>query len=280
MKLSKKALTQLEAQALSIRRTVLSMIVSAHASHIAPSYSIVELLVYLYEKILRIDPQKPQDPNRDRFLLSKGWGISALYAVLSEKGFIKKSLLDSYCKDGSKLIGIATYNGVPGIEASTGSIGHGLPIGVGMAMGLKLKATSSKLKAPHVFVLMGDGECDEGTTWESALIAAHHQLNNLVAIIDYNKWQSFGRTNDVLNLEPFGLKWKSFGWHVYEIEGHDFEQIADAFAQVAQEKTRPSVIIAHTIKGKGLSVIEDNNNFHYRTPQEDELAVAKTEGLL
>ena len=278
MKLSKKTLTQLEARALSIRRTVLSMIVSAHASHIGPSYSIVEFLVYLYEKVLRIVPQNPQDPNRDRFILSKGWGISALYAILAEKGFIKKSLLESYCKDGSKLIGIATYNGTPGIEASTGSIGHGLPLGVGMAMSLKLKAKS--LKNPHIFVLMGDGECDEGTTWESALIAAHHQLNNLVVIIDYNKWQSFGRTNDVLNLEPLGLKWKSFGWHVYEIDGHDFQQIADAFSIVSKEKTRPSVIIAHTIKGKGLSIIEDKNDFHYRTPDQDELAVAKTEGLL
>ena len=275
MKLDKKTTTNLKNKALGVRRSVLQMIVSAHASHIAPSYSIVELLVYLYEKILIINPKRPLDQNRDRFLLSKGWGISSLYAVLAQKGFIKKSLLASYCKDGSKLIGIATRNGIPGIEASTGSIGHGLPIGVGMALGIKLQNIKKK-----VYVLMGDGEMDEGTTWESALIASHHHLDNLIGIVDYNKWQSFGRTNEVLNLEPLAAKWISFGWKVHEINGHDFHEIAQSFSLTMREKNHPSIIIAHTIKGKGLSIIEDNNDYHYKTPREAELLIAKKEGLL
>lgn len=275
MKLNKKIVFNLQKEAKDIRRTVLQMIVSATASHIAPSYSIVELLVYLYEHVLNINPKKPLDQNRDRFLLSKGWGISALYAILAKKGFFSEKKLMEYCKDGSRMIGIATYNGTPGIEASTGSIGHGLPIGIGMALGMRLQNIKRK-----VYVLMGDGECDEGTTWESALIASHQKLNNLVVIIDYNKWQSFGRTNEVLNLEPLAAKWRAFDWDVYEIDGHDFSEIADVFSKVLKEKKRQSMIIAHTVKGKGLSAIEDNNDYHYRTPHEAELRVAKDEGLI
>jgi transketolase len=275
MKLNKKTITVLQKEAKEIRRTVLQMIVSATASHVAPSYSIVEILVYLYGHILRINPKRPLDKNRDRFLLSKGWGISALYAVLAAKGFFPKEYLKEYCRDGSKLIGIATYNGTPGIEASTGSIGHGLPLGVGMALGMRLQNIKRK-----VYVLMGDGECDEGTTLESALIAAHHHLSNLVAIIDYNKWQSFGRTNEVLNLEPLTDKWKAFGWNVIEMNGHNFQEIAKGFFEMTKEKNKPTMLIAHTIKGKGLSIIEDNNDYHYKTPREKELKVAHEEGLL
>lgn len=187
----------LEKESKEIRRQVLSMIIKAHASHIASSYSIIELMVYLYEKVLRVNPKKPLDANRDRFILSKGWGISALYAILAHKKFFSNKLLNNYCKDGSKLIGIATRNGIPGIEATTGSMGHGLPIGVGMAKGLKIQKNKAQ-----VYVLISDGECDEGSTWEGILLGAHHKLDNLTVIIDYNKWQSFGRTNDVLKLEP------------------------------------------------------------------------------
>jgi len=275
MKLPNKTTSLLQGEAKEIRKTVLSMIIAAHASHIAPAYSIVELLVYLYEHVLHINPKKPLDSDRDRFLLSKGWGISALYAVLVQKGFFNKKYLKEYCKDGSKLIGIATFNGTPGIEGSTGSIGHGLPLGIGMAMGMRMQNSKR-----NVYVLMGDGEMDEGTTWESALIASHHKLSNLTAIIDYNKWQSFGRTNEVLNLEPLAEKWKAFGWNVLEIDGHDFHEIASAFAHAVKEKNKPSMIIAHTIKGKGYSAIEDNNDYHYKTPREDDLKVAKMEGLL
>lgn len=258
-----------------IRRQILKMIVKAEASHIAPSYSIVELLVYLYEKVLRINPKNPNDPNHDKFILSKGWGISTLYSVLVHKGFFDKKLLDDYCVDGSKMIAMTTINNIPGIEASTGSAGHGLPIGAGMAMGLKLNKIDRR-----VYVIIGDGECDEGVIWETALIAAHNKLNNLIAIIDYNKWQSFGRTNEVLNLEPLKAKWQAFNWEVHEINGHNFNEIDSTIKKSHLSKIKPTVIIAHTIKGKGLSIIEDNNDYHYKTPREKELLVAKKEGLI
>lgn len=259
-------------EAKNVRRTVLNMIVQAHASHIASSYSIVELLVYLYGKVLRVNPHKPLDPNRDRFILSKGWGISALYTVLANRGFFPKKLLSTYCKDGSKMIGIATRNGTPGIEATTGSMGHGVPIGVGMALAGKLQ------KQPYrVFVLMSDGECDEGSTWEAILQAGHHKLDNLIVIVDYNKWQSFGRVKDILDLEPFADKWKSFRWSVCETDGHDFAQIARSFSKIPIMKGKPTVIIAHTVKGKGVSVLENRNEWHYRTPTEFEIENAKKE---
>jgi transketolase len=265
----------LELVAKKVRRNVIGMIIDAHASHIASSYSVVELLVYLYEKQIHLNPKNPKDPLRDRFILSKGWGISALYAVLAQKGIISESLLKEYCHDGSKLIGIATRNGIPGIEATTGSMGHGLPLGVGMAKALKLQKNPAR-----VYVVMSDGECDEGSTWEGILLGAHHKLSNLTVIVDYNKWQSFGRTKDVLNLDPLAAKWKAFNWHVQEINGHDFAQIELALKNAAKEKSMPSVIIANTIKGKGLPIIEDKNQWHYQTPRAEEIEAAKKEGLL
>lgn len=259
-------------EAKNIRKDVLKMIVSAHASHIASSYSIVELLVYLYEKTLRINPRKPRDPNRDRFVLSKGWGVSTLYTILAKKGFFEKKLLDTYCQNGSKMIGIATRNGIHGIEATTGSMGHGLAIGVGMALAAKMQK-----KDYRVFVLISDGECDEGSTWEAILQAGHYQLGNLIVIIDYNKWQSFGRVADVLDLEPFVKKWEAFKWSAKEIDGHSFEDISQIFSRLPFEKGKPSVVIAHTIKGKGVSVLEDRNEWHYKTPTEKEIEIAKEE---
>ena len=275
MVLSDKEIVHLTKISKGIRQQILKMIVKANASHIASSYSIVELLVYLYENILRIDPKNPSGIQQDKFILSKGWGISALYAILSYKGFFDKQLLDTYCENDSKMIGMATRNDIPGIEASTGSIGHGLPIGTGMAMAMKLKKIDRR-----VYVLMGDGGCDEGSIWETALIASHHHLNNLIGIIDYNKWQSFGKTNEVLNLEPLKKKWEAFNWNVIEIDGHNFQEIAHAIQFSHQSKINPTMIIAHTIKGKGLSIIENKNEYHYRTPREVELAVAKKEGLI
>jgi len=259
-------------EARDVRRTVLNMIIDAHASHIASSYSVVELLVYLYEKVLRVDPHKPLDPDRDRFILSKGWGISALYTVLAKRGFFPKKWLTTYCKDGSKMIGIATRNGTPGIEATTGSMGHGLPIGVGMALAGKLQK-----RRYRVVVLISDGECDEGSTWEAILQAGHHKLDNLLVIVDYNKWQSFGRIKDILDLEPFADKWKSFRWSVREINGHDFSEIAYSMSKIPIARGKPSVIIANTVKGKGVSVLENRNEWHYRTPTEREITIAKKE---
>jgi transketolase len=273
--MTKKNILELEKTAKEIRSLTISMIVKAHASHIASSFSIVEMLVYLYEKVLRINPKKPIDHDRDRFILSKGWGISALYAMLAVKGFFSKKLLEEYCKDGSKFIGGSTRNGIPGVEATTTSMGHGLPLGVGMALAGKLQNKSYK-----VYVIISDGECDEGSTWESILIAGHHKLDNLVVIIDFNKWQSFGKIKDVLNLDPLADKFHAFNWNVQEINGHDFTDLEKAFTSKSLEKNKPNIIIAHTIKGKGLSSIEDKNEWHYQTPRENEIAEAKEKGLL
>ena len=270
-----QSLKLLEATAKEIRKLVITMIVKAHASHIGSSYSVIEIVVYLYEKVLKIDPKKPLDSNRDRFILSKGWAVSTQYAMLAQKGFFSKKLLEEYCNDGSKLLGGSTRNGVPGVEATTTSMGHGLPLGVGMALGAKLSK-----KNYRVYVVISDGECDEGSTWEAFLIAAHHKLDNLTVIIDYNKWQSFGRIKDVLNLEPLGKKLEAFNWHVQEIDGHDFNDLEKAFSSKSLAKDKPNLIIAHTTKGKGLSTIEDKNEWHYQTPREKEQAEAKEKGLL
>ncbi len=258
---------KLKTEAREIRKDVLDMIVSARAMHIASSYSIVELLVYLYEDFLRVDFSFQAD--RDKFILSKGWGISTLYAVLARKGFFKKELLDTYCKDGSPFMGAATRT-IPGVEATTCSMGHGLPIGVGMALANRLQQNPGR-----VVVLLSDGECDEGSVWEAILQAGHYKLDNLIAIVDYNKFQSFGRVEDILDLEPFPQKWEAFRWSVQSIDGHNFNEIRDAFKKL--RKGKPNVIIAHTIKGKGLSVMEGKNEWHYQTPGEAEIAIAEKE---
>lgn len=196
----------------------------------------------------------------DRFILSKGHAAAALYATLYECGFIGQEHIDNYCKNGALLGGHCTAN-VPGVEVSTGSLGHGLSIGCGMAI-----AGKGKYK---VYVLMSDGECDEGSMWEAALFAAHHRLDNLTVIIDYNKIQSFGRTKDVLDLEPFGDKWKAFGWSVWECDGHNFDDIE--MALVTSSLGKPKCIIAHTVKGRGVSFMEDKLEWHYKTPTKEQV---------
>ena len=264
--------TPLKEKSLEIRRTVLKMIVEGTSSHIGSSYSIIELLVYLYANILKIDPHNPTDPDRDRFVLSKGWAISALYAVLSDKGFFSKKLLDEYCKDGSKMIGGSTKNDIPGVEATTTSMGHGLPLGVGMALAGKLQKRKYR-----VVVIMGDGESDEGSTWEAIMQAAHNKLDNLLVIVDSNKWQSFGRPSEVLNLEPLGDKWKAFNWEVKQCDGHDFAEIEKSLKEIPFATGKPSVLIAHTTKGKGVSILEDKNEWHYKTPRGEERVIAEKE---
>ena len=251
------------------------MILSAHASHIASAYSAVDIMTYLYSEVLHFDSKNPSDPDRDRFILSKGWAVSALYAILYKKGFIDQTLINEYCSDGSKMIGIATRNGIPGIEATTGSMGHGLPIGAGIAKALKLQKKKSR-----VYTIIGDGELDEGSTWEGILLAAHHKLDNYLVFVYYNKWQSFGRTNEVLNQEPLVDKLKAFNWNVEEVDGHDFNEIHNAVTKCLTVKNMPSIIISNTIKGKGLSIIEDKNEWHYQTPRENEIQIAKNEGLI
>ena len=255
----------------SIRGHALNMVHKAKASHIGSSLSIADILAVLYSKILRVDPADLCRPDRDRFILSKGHAAAVLYAVLAEKGFFPKERLETYCQDGSKLTGHISHC-VPGVEVSTGSLGHGLSIGCGMAI-----AGRRAGKPYRVFVLLSDGEMDEGSAWESILFAAHHRLDNLVAIVDYNKIQSFGAVKDVLNLEPLAEKWRAFNWAVCEIDGHDCGAIESTLAGVPLEQGKPSVIIAHTVKGKGVSFMENKLEWHYKTPTPEELQQALKE---
>jgi transketolase len=261
-----------KALATRVRRRVLTMIHHSKSSHIGSSFSSVDLLVVLYNGVLRIDPARPGWPDRDRFVLSKGHGCGALYAVLAERGFFPLEWLDTFCQNGSRLPGHATHTYLPGVEVSTGSLGHGLSIACGMALAAKRDG-----KSYRVFALLSDGECDEGSTWEAVLFACHHRLDNLIAIVDYNKIQSLGRVEEVINLEPFAEKWRSFGWAVREIDGHDVLEIEDSLTKVPFEAGRPSCVIAHTVKGKGVSFMEDKLLWHYRSPQGEEYEAALAE---
>jgi transketolase len=248
------------------------MVHQARSSHLGSAFSMAELLAALYSKTLRIDPARPEWPDRDRLILSKGHACAPLYVALAERGFFPSEWLDNFYQDGSRLAGHATHVGVPGVEVSTGSLGHGLPIACGMAL-----AGKRDRKAYRVFTLLSDGECDEGSVWEAILFAPHHHLDNLIAIVDYNKIQSLGRVKEVLDLEPFAAKWNAFGWAVQEIDGHDLEQIEQALACVPLESGKPTCIIAHTVKGKGVSFMEDTVLWHYRAPDRDEMAKALVE---
>lgn len=243
-----------------IQKKILKMKYESQEGHLGSALSCVDILNVLYFKILNIDPKNPLAENRDRFILSKGHAASALYAVLAERGFFDEKELDTYCKDGSKLAGHPTKGCAAGVEASTGALGHGLPIGLGIA-----------LAGHRVFVLMSDGEMDEGTTWEAALFASHHKLDNLIVLVDYNKWQAFGKTNEVLNLEPLAKKWESFGWSVKEVDGHNFKELEKTLSEVPFEKTKPSIVICHTKKGKGVDFLEDKLESHYHHLTKEEL---------
>jgi transketolase len=255
----------------SIRCRTLGMIHHAKASHLGSCFSMADILAVLYGDVLRIDPLNPDAEDRDRFILSKGHGTAILYAVLAERGFIPLDCLDTYCQDGSILTGHVSHH-VPGVEASTGSLGHGLPIACGMAL------AGMRGKRPYrVFVMLSDGELDEGSNWEAFLFAPHHRLDNLVVIIDYNKIQSFGTVKDVLDLDPLSDKLRAFNWAVREIDGHNLTEIEDALTQVPLEVNRPTCIIAHTIKGKGVSFMENQLAWHYKSPDQGQLEQAMTE---
>lgn len=255
-----------------IRKKIVKMIFNSQTSHIGSALSCVDILAVLYYNILAIDPENPQDPGRDRFILSKGHAASALYATLAQRGFFPEEVLKEYCIDGGRLPGHSTMGSVPGVEVSTGSLGHGLPMGIGMALAAKHNGGWYR-----IFVLLSDGECDEGSTWEGAMFASHHKLDNLVAIVDYNKLQAFGRIKEVVDLEPLRDKWVAFGWAVKEIDGHNFAQIEEALHKTPFEKNKPSMIIAHTIKGKGVSFMENQIAWHYKSPNQEQLEMALKE---
>jgi len=231
----------------------------------------VDLLAVLYLRVLRADPTRPDWPERDRFILSKGHAAASLYATLAEMGFFAVSELDTYAQNGSRLTGHISHY-VPGVEVSTGSLGHGLPVGCGIALGGKRSG-----QAYRTFVMLSDGELDEGSNWEAILFAPQHKLDNLVALVDFNQIQSFGRVSEVLDLQPLAEKWRASNWAVREIDGHNYAEIEDAFMHVPYEVGKPSVVIAHTIKGKGVSYMEDLLKWHYSAPNREQLALALAE---
>lgn len=266
------SLEQTAALAARVRRSVLHMTHRAKASHVGTSFSMIDLLAVLYSDILRIDTRRPEWADRDRFVLSKGHGAAGLYATLAERGFFPADWLESYCQDGSALAAHVSHHGVPGVDVSTGSLGHGLSIACGMAL-----AARAKRQDHRVFAMLSDGECDEGSIWEAMLFAPQHGLDNLVAIVDYNKIQSFGTVKEVLDLEPFAAKWRACRWATREIDGHNYAQIHTALSSVPFERGRPSAIIAHTVKGKGVSFMENQLSWHYRSVDAAELAQALVE---
>ncbi|MBA3430114.1 MAG: transketolase [Actinobacteria bacterium] len=270
--LSQEDYLDLREYARRIRVAILQAVAAAKSSHVGSAFSCVELLVSLYFRALKVDPRRPQDPGRDRFVMSKAHAGIALYATLAERGFIPHSVLREYCVDGGTLAGHADAHGVPGVEVSAGSLGHGLAISVGMALRAKRVGQSWRVVA-----LLSDGECDEGSTWEAALLASHLRLDALTAIVDYNGLQGMGPTREVVNLDPIADKWRSFGWATREIEGHNWEEIGSALAELPLERGRPTAIIARTTKGKGVSFMEDQVLWHYRSPAGDELERAFAE---
>ena len=271
-KITSKDVKKLKNIAKDMRLNILNMIYKAKAPHIGSSFSIVEILVALYFKYLRVSSDDSQNKNRDRFILSKGHGCPALYAVLFRKGFLRKEDIEGFAKNGGTLEEHPTRDVAKGIEVSTGSLGHGLSLGAGMAKAAKYDNSSYR-----IFVLLSDGETESGFVWEAALFSGHQHLDNLIAIIDYNKIQALGRVKEVLDLEPYCDKWRSFGWEVKEVDGHDFSQLFSTFDSLPFKDGKPSVVIAHTIKGKGVSFMENQLLWHYRCPDENEYLKALKE---
>lgn len=267
-----KEISELEEKAKLARKVIFKTICRGGGGHIASSLSIVEILVVLYNRILKIDPNDPRDPLRDRFILSKGHAGVALYAVLADKGFFDIRHLDTFGRRGSILGGHPDMYKVPGVEASTGALGHGFPFGVGIALAGKMDKENYR-----VFVLLGDGECQEGSVWEAALFAPTHRLDNLTAIIDYNKLQALDKLDKIISLEPLIDKWRAFGWEVRKVDGHDIAELEDVFKSLPFIKGKPNLIIANTTKGKGISFMENVPIWHYRLPNKEEMESVRRE---
>lgn len=260
---------------LAARQLRLKLVQMSHAAgtpHLGSALSCADLLVAAYWNVVRIDPKNPADPLRDRFILSKGHAATALYATLAARGFFPQEWLDDFAKHGSPLAEQPAPGCAPGVELATGSLGHGLPVGVGMALAAQIQERDYR-----VFVLMSDGECNEGTVWEAAMFAPVHQLDRLAVIIDYNKWQATGRSNDIMALTPLVKKWDAFGWSASEVDGHDLHAVTQALRNVPNGTGKPVAIVAHTVKGKGVSFMEDDNNWHYRIPKAEEVESARKE---
>ncbi len=256
--------TPLDARSRALRAAMVRALEAAGRGHMGSAFSLVEMLRVLYDDILRYDPARPRWAERDRMVLSKGHGALALYAILADKGFFPAEEMGRYCRPEGILGGHPEHAKVPGVEASTGSLGHGLPMGMGMAMALRGRA--------RVFVIVGDGECDEGSVWECALHAAKHGLDNLTVLVDYNHLQSYGPTAEVMPLDPLGDKWRAFGFAVTELDGHDLGALRAALGRVPLAPGRPSALICHTVKGKGVPLMEHNPDWHHKNkPSAEEI---------
>ncbi len=265
--------TQLAGLAATLRARIIETSSKTGTPHLGSCLSCVDILTALYFSVLRIDASKPRASDRDRCILSKGHGAMGLFHVLAERGFYPLSDLDTYGEDGGVF---AEHPPTPahlaGIEAATGSLGHGLPMGLGMALAGRIQGQSY-----NVYAVLGDGECNEGSVWEAAMLAAAQKVANVCVIIDFNKWQATGRSREVMALDPLADKWRAFGWNAVEVNGHSFEELLAALAQFPNANGQPTAIIAHTVKGKGASFMEDDNNWHYRIPTAEEVVKSKVE---
>jgi transketolase len=262
----------LKAQAAKLRGEVIEMCHRAKSAHLGSSLSCLDVLTAAYWSVLNIDPKNPTDPNRDRFILSKGHAAMALYATLAHRGYFPVEELLTYNQDDGRLAEHPPANLLPGVEAATGSLGHGLPIGVGVALAGRIRGQDYR-----VYALLSDGENNEGSVWEAAMFAAAQKLERLCVIVDYNKWQATARSNETLQLSPLREKWEAFGWDAHEIDGHDVDVLAERLRDMPNGSGKPVALIAHTVKGKGVSFMEDDNNWHYRIPTAEEVAQATLE---
>jgi transketolase len=263
---------QLVQIAAEIRGMLVEMSHRTGSAHLGSALSCVDILVAIYWQILSIDTASPDDPKRDRFILSKGHAAMALYATLAKRGFFPMDLLDTCARHGSCLAEHPGPRCAPGVEAATGSLGHGLSLGLGMALAGRIQE-----QIYNVYVLMSDGECNEGSVWEAAMFAPAQRIRNLTAIVDFNKWQATGRSREIMALDPLKDKWEAFGWSAYELDGHDLPALVETLKALPDDSGKPSVIIAHTVKGKGVSFMEDDNNWHYRIPTAEEVLKARKE---
>lgn len=266
-------ISQLESIARTLRARIIETSSQTGTPHLGSCLSCVDLLTAVYFAVLRIDPAVPRAPDRDRFILSKGHGAPALFQTLALRGFYPQSMLGTYGEDGGVFAEHPpTPEHLAGIEAATGSLGHGLPLGLGMALAGRIQGQNY-----NVYAVLGDGECNEGSVWEAAMMASAQQVANLCVMIDFNKWQATGRSREILSLDPMADKWRAFGWDVVEIDGHDMPQIVNTLAKFPASNSKPTAIVAHTVKGKGVSFMEDDNNWHYRIPTAAEVVKAKLE---
>jgi transketolase len=264
----------LDERSLYLRRLTVKALAGGGRGHIGSTLSLIEIFRVLFDDILKYRPEEPNWPDRDRCILSKGHGCLALYALLADKGFFPLSELETFCRKDSILGGHPEAGKVPGVEASTGALGHGLPIGVGVALAQRMRGRQSR-----VFVVLGDGEINEGSVWEAAMSAHKHRLSNLTALVDYNKIQSAGTTAEILNLEPLADKWRAFGFGVREVDGHDVEALRRALRDLPAERDKPTAIICHTVKGKGIPFAENDANWHHKSSLKKEVIADMTRAL-